>query len=428
MRQLFRQEALDEQSAQNLGQIRVATNSYHFAIAVFALIFAIMSLAFSIWGEVARKIRIAGILTPELGVLHIRAVSAGEISEARVREGDFVKTGEILFILNTDRAAERGATAALISQTLLQRRQTFKAEQDLRKLQVKQRQQALDSRLRAVEIEHQQAEAESKFAQRRIDLAVKSLDRYQELAHRGFVSDTQLQAKQEDLIELESRASMAKRSATTLLREKDALKAEMVAASIQLQTDLTQIDRSIASLEQDDTENNARRTNVILAPQDGVIAAVHVTRGASVQLGQTVLTFVPQVEKEEPNKLQAELYAPSRTAGFIKSGQEIWIRYSAFPYQKFGLAKGIVVSISHTPINAQDLPVGQANALQRATQSDEPLYRIKAELPSQYIVYNGNRSILKPGMAIEADIVQERRAIWEWAFEPLLAMRQSLSI
>jgi membrane fusion protein len=30
---------------------------------------------------------------------------------------------------------------------------------------------------------------------------------------------------------------------------------------------------------------------------------------------------------------------------------------------------------------------------------------------------------LKPGMTLEADVVQDKRAVWEWIFEPLLALR-----
>ena len=35
---------------------------------------------------------------------------------------------------------------------------------------------------------------------------------------------------------------------------------------------------------------------------------------------------------------------------------------------------------------------------------------------------------LKAGVLLEADIVQESRAVWEWVFEPLLAARQQLRI
>jgi len=34
----------------------------------------------------------------------------------------------------------------------------------------------------------------------------------------------------------------------------------------------------------------------------------------------------------------------------------------------------------------------------------------------------GERLALKPGMTLEADIVQDRRRIWEWIAEPLIAI------
>jgi membrane fusion protein len=58
-----------------------------------------------------------------------------------------------------------------------------------------------------------------------------------------------------------------------------------------------------------------------------------------------------------------------------------------------------------------------------ATQSNEPLYRIKVALDHQVIQAYGQAQALKPGMTLEADIVQDRRALWEWMFEPLLALK-----
>jgi len=31
-------------------------------------------------------------------------------------------------------------------------------------------------------------------------------------------------------------------------------------------------------------------------------------------------------------------------------------------------------------------------------------------------------------MTLEADVVQEKRAVWEWIFEPLLAARQKVKV
>jgi membrane fusion protein len=120
--------------------------------------------------------------------------------------------------------------------------------------------------------------------------------------------------------------------------------------------------------------------------------------------------------------LIAALFAPTRTAGFIQPGQDVWLRLAAYPYQKFGLTKGRVLNISGTPIAAQDLPHGQSAALLTSTQSNEPLYRIQVALASQQVVAFGESHMLRPGMTLEADIVHDVRGIWEWIFEPLLAI------
>lgn len=100
----------------------------------------------------------------------------------------------------------------------------------------------------------------------------------------------------------------------------------------------------------------------------------------------------------------------------------MWLRYAAYPYQKFGLARGEVVEVSQTPIAPQDLPAGQQQALLLAAQANEPLYRIAVNLARQSIEAQGMTQMLRPGMALEADVVQDKRAVWEWLFEPLISM------
>ena len=78
-------------------------------------------------------------------------------------------------------------------------------------------------------------------------------------------------------------------------------------------------------------------------------------------------------------------------------------------------------------LNPQELPPGQASALLAAAQSNEPLYRIKVALASQRVQAFGQEQVLRPGMTLEADVVQERRAVWEWVLEPVLALRQKVS-
>lgn len=54
--------------------------------------------------------------------------------------------------------------------------------------------------------------------------------------------------------------------------------------------------------------------------------------------------------------------------------------------------------------------------------SNEALYRIKVRLEKQTIDAYGQVQNLKSGMTLEADILQDKRKIWEWIAEPVLAV------
>jgi membrane fusion protein len=425
---LFRPEVLHAQDAQYLGGIRIGRNPRHATVAAIALLLAGALIAFAAWGQVTRKARIPGLLVPALGTIQVTAYANGTLTERHVDEGDFVQAGQALFVLGTDRAGVGGGTAALVARSLQDRYQALQSERGLRELQGRQRQLSLGDRVRSLALETTQALAEAQFAERRVTLATSSVERYQQLAADGFVSDLQAQARQEELIDLQTRAQSANRAVAALQREQGSLRAEQAAGAIQLQTELAQLDRSLAALAQESAENEARRQIVVDAPQAGTVTALHVTLGSAVQPGQALATLVPHTAAGGSSDLQAELYAPSRTAGFVQPGQDVRLRYAAFPYQKFGMAKATVVSVSRTPVNPQDLPPGQAQALMAAAQSHEPLYRIKLALASQRVVAFGQDQTLRPGMTLEADVVQERRAVWEWVLEPVLALRAAIGV
>ena len=54
--------------------------------------------------------------------------------------------------------------------------------------------------------------------------------------------------------------------------------------------------------------------------------------------------------------------------------------------------------------------------------ASDPLFRMKVRLAQQQIAAYGQSQPLKPGMTLEADILQDSRKIWEWVLEPVLAV------
>ena len=423
---LFREEVHVAQTAQWLGSVRLVRPLSFSVVTGGAIAIALALVAFAAWGEVNRKAHLSGLLVPTLGTLNVTTPQAGTVVQLPVAEGQTVKAGDVLLVLHAERnSMHNGATedtSARIAQQIEARAQTLQTERTLRELQSRQREQALTDRMRAMQAELRQVADEVSLSERRVALAQTTLARNEQLAKDGFVSAAQVQTRQEERMEAEARLQSAKRNHMGLQRDLAAVKAERETLATQLQADFNQLDRSRATLEQEATENAARKSMVITAPFAGTVTALGLVSGQSVQSGQTLLTLLP------PAQLQAHLYAPSRTAGFVRPGQTVYVRYAAFPYQKFGLYAGKITSVSATPFAPAELPPNLAQQLLAQAGSNEAMYRINVQLSDQSIKAYGEDIALKPGLTLEADVLQESRKVWEWVLEPVLAARQQVKV
>jgi membrane fusion protein len=90
---LFRPEAMQAGQASWLGGIRIGHNPKFSTVAAVALVLAGGLLAFAVWGQVARKARIPGVLVPEQGALQLGAQAPGVLVDLRVQDGERVAAG-----------------------------------------------------------------------------------------------------------------------------------------------------------------------------------------------------------------------------------------------------------------------------------------------------------------------------------------------
>ncbi|MFZ6734933.1 HlyD family efflux transporter periplasmic adaptor subunit [Undibacterium sp. Ji42W] len=431
---LFRPEVTAALGSQWMGSIRLAQPLSASLIAIVALIIAAVLIAYITFGSITKKARVTGITVPIGGQLSVAAPNAGILLTTHVKEGEQVKAGQILFTLSTERQNSQGEITALVAQQLASRADSMAAEQRLRQSQYQEKKQALQQRLANLAQEQSQLEQELLLAQRRQQLAQQSVAKYETLQGNGYVSAAQTQQKQEDLLDISTRLSTLQRSKTQLQANQIALQSELDTLSNSLATDLTQIERAKASLKQEAAENANRQAVQIVAMQAGTVTALTNQAGQAINAGQVLASLIPvdaNGANAETNSLEAHLYVPSRTAGFIQPGQEVLIRYAAFPYQKFGLHTATVVDVSRTPFAPAELPAHLASTILSNAQqaingfnANEALYRIKVRLHEQSINAYGQAQMLKPGMTLEADVIQDKRRIWEWVLEPVLAMKQ----
>jgi len=125
------------------------------------------------------------------------------------------------------------------------------------------------------------------------------------------------------------------------------------------------------------------------------------------------------------SQLQAELYAPSKSVGFISPGDAVLIRYQAYPYQKFGQYQAQVLSISRTAVPSVDL-ASMAGEVPGLARGGEQLYRLRVSLNEQEVMAYGKPQALQSGMLLDADILQESRHLYEWVLEPLYSLTGKL--
>ena len=141
-------------------------------------------------------------------------------------------------------------------------------------------------------------------------------------------------------------------------------------------------------------------------------------RGSCVGAGGLLATLIPEGEQ-----LDAQLFATTQQMGFVEAGQRVRLRYAAYPYQKFGMGSGVVMTIEQSPYAPQELPSQVVATLGAgAVSGSEPVYRIVVRLDAQTIDAYGRPQALKPGMVFVADVIQDRRKLYEWLLEPIYGL------
>ena len=431
---LFRPEVARAQSAQWLGTVRLHRPMSFSLMTGCALGLGLLLVAFATWGEVNRKAHLSGLLVPTLGTLAITTPQPGTLVQLPVIEGQTVQAGDVLAVVNAEHNSLREGVAedtlARVASQIDARQQTISTERTLRELQTRQRESVLQDRIRTLRAELRKASEECSLQERRVQLAQTTLSRSEQLAKEGFVSAAEVQSRHEESIDAQIRLQSGERMRLGLQHDLQALMGEQLALAAQLKADINQLERNRASLEQEATENMARKSLVVTAPLSGQVTALGLKPGQSVQAGQTLLTLMPSTSSSGSGatQLQAHLYAPSHTAGFLRSGQTVYLRYAAYPYQKFGLYEGQITAVSNTPFAPNELPPNLAQQLVSQAGSNEALFRINVQLLDQTVRAYGQEVALKPGLTLEADVLQESRKVWEWVFEPLLAARQKVRV
>ncbi len=418
---LFREELMSARRGRWLGPVLLVSPLSHTFYAALAMIVVAALLTFAFVGEFTRKARVNGWLVPTEGMVRVFAQQPGVVVSINVREGARVVKGEPLLVLSAERQSSAvGATQAEISRLLGARRDSLLAEINQQQLLFAQQKQSLGRRIAAMRDEIAQFAREISLQSTRTDLAFTATERLRGVARRGGASLAEVEQQQEAELEQRGRLRQLERTRAERQRELTTLQAELDDLPIRHQTQISNLQRDIRVLEQEMAESEARREMVIQAPQAGTITGIQADVGGTAPTTTHLLSIVP-----ENTTLQAQLFASSRAIGFVRPGQQVLLRFQAFPYQKFGHTRGTVESVSRAALSPAEVPT-QLAGLTSLLGTNEPIYRIVVRLERQSVSAYGVEQPLQPGMQLESDVLLEKRKLWEWVLEPLYTLTGKL--
>ena len=408
---LFRPEALEHQRDRLFGEALIIWPVTLKVLAAGAVLTAAAFVSFGAWGEYTRKAHVTGYLVPSKGFVKVYAREVATITERRVKEGESVKKGDVLFLLSLDRGGVSGVGAGQVAVAETRRRQEALLQEqgklaDIGRSQVDQ----LQKRIAALSDEYKKIDREIDLQQQRVETFRKTSERYKQLVAENFVSANQLQQQNGLLLEQQVLLSSLERNKLSLAREVAGAKQQIPEVALRSQNDLSGVDRQLSSLSQDLAEVDARRELVVIAPADGIVTAIQAEAGQLANPTIPLLNIIPA-----DSLFEARLLAPASAVGFIKPGKEVNLRYAAYPYQRFGHQAGTVQQVAKT--------ISAPNELVSPIQLQEPFYIVTVAIAAQQILAYGESHPLQAGMTLEADVLLDRRPIYQWVLEPLFSIK-----
>jgi membrane fusion protein YbhG len=278
----------------------------------------------------------------------VAAKTTGRILEVRVREGDSVKAGDVIAVLDDEQLRSREQAARSGLQAAEANARIAKAQIDVLHQQLKQNQLLIGQAKLGAEGSVSQAEADlaaaqSDLAQRQAayELALFDRDAYTKLAKTGAVSERQgklaVSTADQDAAAVEAakrRVAAAQASLTMAqanlsnpaIRESQVSGVETQIAQQQAQIASVMADSQRARAQLAEAEAN-RQDLTILAPFEGTVMTRAAEPGEVVQAGTAIITLL------DLTKVYLRGFVPEGQIGKVAVGQPAHIFLDSNPKQ-----------------------------------------------------------------------------------------------
>jgi hemolysin D len=397
------------------------------------LTFVAIAIVWSALGHIDIVATAQGKIIPRGRVKIVQAADIGVVREIRVVDGQQVKAGEPLIVLDptlteAETAQARGssfvaqvdrARALALVDAAAGKPAVFRAPEGISPdIVAVQRNlvaaRVAEHRTAVSALQEERAQRESDLAmvtaevskiEEQLPLAEDQLTSLEKLQKEGLVPRLKVMELKERVVGLRQdlvirREEMSKnRAALAAVRNQiGKLESEFRASALDALSE-AEANYRLRSEEVRKAEDKAALT-ILTSPIDGVVTqlAVH-TIGAVVKPADSLLVIVPKGEE-----LIVEAMVLNKDIGFVREGQPAEIKLEAFPFTRYGVINGTVESISRDSVEHKELGL---------------VFPCLVKLSASHINVETQRIALEPGFAASAEIKTGQRRIIEFLLSPL---------
>ena len=385
-----------------------------------------------LWVSIAQidiVVNARGIVIPDGEAKTIQSLETGSVKQILVKEGDFVRKGQLLIEIDSsitnaklqtinknleqtkleaERLKSNGIGMAFneksnhqnISKELDIQRQLYQentisinsAVQAKRQeiLQLKNQINAVEAQRRDYQLQLSNAKAREQRLKNVLD--VIAYNDYLDAQNKSNTLQEAIFRLDADIRRLKSQQFQIQNEITQMISDFRSQNLSMLA----------NMQKSINELEANKEEIEfAYRNQKIIAPCDGYIDKLLIhTIGGVVTPAQELILLTPV---EQPLIIKAQVI--NRDIGFIKVGMPVALKVDTFDFQKYGILHGTVKSISKNSINDSKLGA---------------VYEVYIIPKESKLLVEGIEQSISTGMTLNAEIEIGRRRIIEFFIYPLI--------
>jgi len=403
------------------------------SVAIYLIVgLMVVAVLWSWWAHIDVRVGARGrLINPSQNIV-LRPLESGVLREVIVQPGQIVRKGQVIATLDptfagadlsqlsvrelslraqVERLREQAGEARAGKNSALGQVDEQRAVLVDRQAAYTARLKQLDERIARLAVERESALADQKVLTERVRALQEIEGMFEQLVKDGYGARTSMLQARDRRLDAKRDLTVAANHQLEVERDASMAKAEraaFVAESRQkVREELAQVSRDSGEAGEQLLKAQRRSELVTLtAPQDAVVLEVRQTASGSVLSPNEIFAVLVPIG----GKLLAEADVAAADVGEIRLKDEVRLKIDAFPFQRYGVLKGTVVTIS-----------GDAFTQPANDPSKPPVsYRVIVAIDTPEFTQAKTPAELLPGMTATAEIVVGQRTVLSYFLYPLI--------